>query len=247
MTHRERVDQAAVWVVGVEEGTERLRFRLEHGLDPEEALRARGFRSVRVDRVEGDSRPHELRLVYRVRRRDGTPADTAPADTASVPGRPWVDAGLVIGPQEAPVRHQRVAAYAVVLSERGVLLSQMSGRTNARGSWGLCGGGVDPGELPEEALHREVREESSQLIEVSGLARISTRHWVGRAPHGRLEDFQAIRIIYRATCSEPTDPVVLDVGGTTEASAWVSVAQVAHLPLTPGWRDIIVPLLDAHQ
>ena len=242
MTHRERVDQAAVWVVGVEEGTERLRFRLEHGLDPEEGLRARGFMSVRADRVEGESRPHELRQVYRVRPQDGTPADTAPA-----PGRPRVDAGLVRAPEEAPVRHQRVAAYAVVLSERGVLLSQMSGRTNARGSWGLCGGGVDPGELPEEALHREVREESSQLIEVSGLARISTRHWVGRAPHGRLEDFQAIRIIYRATCSEPTDPVVLDVGGTTEASAWVSVAQVPQLPLTPGWRDIIVPLLAAHQ
>ena len=34
MTHGERVDQAALWVVGVEEGTERLRFRLEHGLDP---------------------------------------------------------------------------------------------------------------------------------------------------------------------------------------------------------------------
>ena len=242
MTHRERVDQAALWVVGVEEGTERLRFRLEHGLDPEEALRARGFISVRADRVEGESRPHELRLVYRVRRQDGIRADTAPTLRW-----PRVDAGLVLGPGEAPVRHQRVAAYAVVLSERGVLLSQMSGRTNARGSWGLCGGGVDPGELPEEALHREVREESSQLIEVSGLARISTRHWVGRAPHGRLEDFQAIRIIYRAICSEPTDPVVLDVGGTTEASAWVSVAQVPQLPLTPGWRDIIVPLLDAHQ
>ena len=242
MSHRLRVDQAAIWVVAVEEDTERLRFRLEHGLDPEEALRARGFISVRVDRVEGESRPHELRLVYRVRRPDGAGVDSAPTLRP-----PRVDAGLVLAPEEAPVRHQRVAAYAVVLSKRGVLLSQMSGRTNARGSWGLCGGGVDPGEMPEEALHREVREESSQLIQVSALARISTRHWVGRAPHGRLEDFHAIRIIYRAYCPEPTDPVVLDVGGTTEASAWVSIAQVPQLPLTPGWRDIILPLLDAHQ
>jgi 8-oxo-dGTP pyrophosphatase MutT (NUDIX family) len=236
------VEQAALWVVGIDDGArsdEVVTFRLAHGEDPEAGLRSRGFEPLAADSVVGQAVPHELRLVYRVRRAHGIPQPAA--------SEPPVDARLVRVPGEVPVAYQRLAAYAVVHSSRGVLLSQASGRTNAPGSWGLCGGGVDPGELPEEALHREVWEETSQKITVTGLARISTRHWIGRAPYGRLEDFHAVRIVYHATCPEPTDPAVLDADGTTAASAWVPTVDVPRLALTPGWRDIVIRLLDADQ
>lgn len=124
-----------------------------------------------------------------------------------------------------------------------MLLARFAGSTNAAGEWGLVGGGVDPGELPLQALHREVWEESGQVVEVTGLATITSSHWVGRAPHGRLEDFHAVRIAYWANCAEPTDPVVHDVGGTTAESAWVPVADLDSVGLVTSWAVELPRLL----
>ena len=77
---------------------------------------------------------------------------------------------MVLEPGEVPVVRQRVAVYAVVRSERGVLLAQNSARTNAAGTWGLAGGGLDLGELPEAALHREIWEETGQRVDITGIA-----------------------------------------------------------------------------
>ena len=138
------------------------------------------------------------------------------------------DEGLVLGPGEEPQPYQRVAAYAVVSSAEGVLLTELSDRTNAPGQWGLPGGGIDPGEDPLDAVVRECWEESGQHVTVTELALVQTSHWVGRAPGGRVEDFHAVRIIYRASCPTPTEPVVHDVGGTTADARWVRAGR--------GWR-----------
>jgi ADP-ribose pyrophosphatase YjhB (NUDIX family) len=148
----------------------------------------------------------------------------------------------VLAPGEEPVVRQRVAVYAVVRSARGVLLAENSVLTNAAGTWGLAGGGLDDGELPEAALHREVWEETGQVVDVAGVAAVTTRHWVGRAPDGRLEDFHAVRLIYRATCPEPTDPVVHDADGTTSAAAWFPVDALADLPLAVWTREVLAHL-----
>jgi 8-oxo-dGTP pyrophosphatase MutT (NUDIX family) len=137
------------------------------------------------------------------------------------------------------LRHQRVAAYAVVASTRGLLMTQFSGRTGAEGQWGLPGGGLEVGEEPDRAVLREVWEESGQVIEVSDLALVATSRWVGLAPGGRLEDYHAVRVIYRAICPEPTEPVVHDVGGTTASAAWLLPADLDLLALTSGWRSIL--------
>jgi 8-oxo-dGTP pyrophosphatase MutT (NUDIX family) len=152
------------------------------------------------------------------------------------------DEGLRLEAGEEPVVLQRVAVYAVVRSTRGFLLAQNSALTNAAGTWGLPGGGLDPGELPEAALHREIWEETGQRVELGGIGAVTTRHWVGRAPSGRLEDFHAVRLVYRATCAQPTDPVVHDVNGTTAASAWFAAPEVDGLLLTVGTRELLAEL-----
>lgn len=239
MTERDVVAQADLWVVGVEDGsgpgTEAVAFRLAHGELPEEGLRARGWEPLAALEVVGRASPHEIRILYRVRRADGIRERSG-----SVPR----DADLVVAPGEAAVPYQRVAAYAVVTSSRGVLLSRFSPATNSPGTWGLCGGGVDPGEVPEEAVHREVWEESGQHVEITGLATVTSSHWVGRAPTGRLEDFHAVRLAYWADCPHPTDPVVHDIGGTTEHSEWVAREQVTTLPLVSSWREVLPALLE---
>lgn len=226
-----RVSQAAIWVEGVVDDRVVITVPLVHGDHPEAALSARGYTALRPTAVVGQRDPHLLRLVYDVR------VSTAPASGGAHTRR---DPDLVIAPGETAVPYQRVAAYAVVRSERGLLLSQFSHLTNAPGEWGLCGGGVDPGELPDEAVLREVWEESGQVVELTGLRTISSSHWVGRAPTGRLEDFQAVRVIYDATCATPTDPVVHDVGGTTERSAWVRDDDLPGVALTPNWRSLLL-------
>lgn len=227
----ERVAQAELWVDGVAAGEEVVAVRLGHGEHPEAALSILGWDAVRPRSVAGQRDPHILRLVYDVRAATGV---------WSAPAVSRRDPDLVTTPGEVAVPYQRIAAYAVVRSERGLLLSQFSHLTNAPGKWGLCGGGVDPGELPDEAVLREVWEESGQEVALAGLRTISSSHWVGRAPTGRLEDFQAVRIVYDATCADPTDPVVHDLGGTTERSAWVREEDLPGVALTDTWRTLLL-------
>ena len=207
-----RVSGTALWVVGVDaSGVERVRERLGHGDDPVRLLARKGYATGGPSSVVGEANPHTVTVVYRC------PAVTCGGDAGSAagsggpvgddePGAVPRDPGMVLEPGEEPVVLQRVAVYAVVRSERGVLLAQNSARTNAAGTWGLAGGGLDLGELPEAALHREIWEETGQRVDITGIAVVTTRHWVGRAPNRRLEDFHAVRLVYRAECPEPTDP-----------------------------------------
>jgi 8-oxo-dGTP pyrophosphatase MutT (NUDIX family) len=264
-----QVKAPSLIVVAVDvDGAEVARQVLGHGEDPATLLAGHGWDVYRVrDVVRHPSRHHVLTMTFVVvptpevvsrvvnqARVDSAGVDSAGVDSAVVAAGvdPAVVETAVASPTdgagstssataagEVAHRHQRVAAYAVVTSPRGFLMTQFSDRTGAPGQWGLPGGGLEPGESPEVAVVREVWEESGQVIEVSDLALISTRHWVGPAPSGRLEDFHAVRVIYRALCPEPTDPVVHDIGGTTAAAAWWPADNLELLALTPSWRSVL--------
>lgn len=203
------------------DGREVVGFVLEHGADPVRELGRRGW-----------GRP---RLLDAVRHPDGSLAldyEVEPAEPVDVTSAPVpTDPGLVVEPGEVPEVHQRTAAYGVVTSDRGVLLTELSAVTSAPGRWTLPGGGLDRGEDPVSALHREVWEESGQEVQDVRLLEAHTSHWVGRAPSGRLEDFHAVRIVYAAWCPQPTDPVVHDIGGSTESVRWVRVEELGRYHL----------------
>jgi 8-oxo-dGTP pyrophosphatase MutT (NUDIX family) len=209
--------------------------RLEHGVDPRVLAYEAGWVVLRP--VEADLDEHgELRLSLRVRHRrkgDGQPRTRKP-------GR---DRGLRTSPQEPPLVRQRFAAYAVVKSERGLLATEYSDLTAVSGRWGMPGGGLDEGEHPVHAVVREVDEETGQSVSVGDLVLVQSSHWVGRSPHGGVEDFHAVRLIYRATCADPTDPVVHDQGGTTASARWVELDTWADLPWTANWRQALKRLL----
>ncbi|WP_241668107.1 NUDIX hydrolase [Pedococcus bigeumensis] len=197
-------------------------FVLGHGADPVRELARLGWSRPRLrgaERVADGS----LVLTYAV-----APASAVTSVANPVP----TDPGLVLEPGEEARPYQRTAAYGVVTSDRGVLLTELSALTSAPGRWTLPGGGLDPGEAPVAALHREVWEESGQEVEAVRLLEAHTSHWIGRAPSGRLEDFHAVRIVYAASCPQPTDPVVHDVGGSTEAVRWVRRDELDHYHLS---------------
>jgi 8-oxo-dGTP pyrophosphatase MutT (NUDIX family) len=222
-------------VIGVAaRGRQVFEGRLEHGVDPRVLAYEAGWVVLRP--VESDLDEHgELRLVLRVRHRrkgDGHPRTRKP-------GR---DRGLKQS-TETPVVRQRFAAYAVVESSRGLLATEYSDLTAVSGRWGMPGGGIDEGEEPVAAVVREVQEETGQTVDVGDLVLVQSSHWVGRSPRGGVEDFHAVRLIYRGTCSDPTDPVVHDQGGTTAAARWIESDRWQDLTWTANWRQALRRLL----
>ncbi|MCB0884624.1 MAG: NUDIX domain-containing protein [Propionibacteriaceae bacterium] len=206
---------------------------LAHGEDPRMMLWRHGFLMTHPLSTHLDDQGIVLTTQVRPRANNSRPP--------RVKSR-GLDPSLTIAQDEKPVPHQRVAAYAIVRSQRGVLGTQCSDRTAIPGLWQLPGGGLEQGETPSEGVMREIMEESSQRVRISRLIDVQSDHWIGRSPSGVLEDFQALRIIYTAVCADPTDPLVLDVGGTTMAASWVPVPRWRSLPWTSGARS----LLDRH-
>lgn len=222
-------------VRGVADGSAVFETVLPHGGHPDQLAWDRGWVARRpVDAVlEGG----QLVLQVEVRARNGEARPRRP--------RRSQDPGLVIARGVAPEVRQRLAAYAVVLSDRGVLATEYSDQTAVAGRWGMPGGGLDDGEAPVDAVLREVAEETSQTVTLSELVRVQTSHWVGRSPRGTIEDFHAVRLIYTATCAAPVDPVVLDQGGTTESARWLPVRDWRTLRWTHNWAQVLGELLPA--
>lgn len=212
-------------------------WALQHGIDPGMTLWDNGFAMGEL--LDVQSVPDDGRVVLTFDVHPVTSSEPSPARRPPL-RQPIRDPGLVSGPGEDAVRVQRLAAYALVLCERGLLMTQHSERTNSPGRWGLPGGGVDPGESPQDAVVREVAEETGQRVRLTDVLGVVDGHWIGRAPDGRLEDFHAVGLVWAAVCERPTDPVVHDVGGTTAAAAWVPIEQVASLPLSDAWRDVLL-------
>jgi 8-oxo-dGTP pyrophosphatase MutT (NUDIX family) len=207
---------------------------LDHGLDPVMLAHDRGFVVVRpIDVARNDHGELVLRLEVRPYTGERRPA-------VRPRGR---DAGLVLTPDRSPVVRQRVAGYAVVLSARGLLATEFSDRTAIAGRWGMPGGGLDDHEQPEAAVLREVMEETSQIVILGELAKVHTSRWIGRNPRGEVEDFHAVRLIYRARCEAPTHPIVLDSDGTTRSARWVPLADWNVLHWTQNWREVLSELL----
>ena len=219
---------AGIRVVGVEaSGEPVVTARLGHSDHPEVVLGRLGW-SVEAPQAAGLGPDGALELMYAVSPLCGPPP--------AARGATLRDADIAAGEVGEP--HQRVGAYAVVHGAPGVLLTQFNSQTAIPGNWGLPGGGLDEGESPADGVHREVWEETGQHIVLGALVAVQSQHWVGRAPTGVVENFHAVRIVYRATCPEPSEIVIHDVGGTTSAARWVSTDELLTMPMTPSWRNL---------
>ena len=248
-----RVSRSELWTLpggGVDHGEDPRdalirEVQEETGLDATVGDRARVY-SAHMPRSPRDGQlvdAHAIRLVYegwvppdapvpRVVEVDGSTIEAAWKaldDVAAgvVPVSSVVTEALV---DHQPFRLQRVAAYAVVTrcpEGRGeVLLTRLSPSAAHPGRWTLPGGGVDHGEHPAVALAREVEEECGLACEVGELIGVHDTHFSGTAPSGRIEDYHGVHLLYRASVADG-QPRVVEVDGTTDAVAWVPVADIA--------------------
>lgn len=243
-----RVSRTEMWTLpggGVDHGEDPRaalirEIQEETGLDATVGETARVY-SAHMPRAARDGLlvdAHAIRIVYdawvptdapvpRVVEVDGSTVEAAwhrVEDVASgrVPVAAQVTDALV---DHQPHRLQRVAAYAVVLRGRDVLLTRLSARAAHPGLWTLPGGGVDHGERPAAALAREVEEECGLACEVGDLLGVHDTHFSGHAPSGRIEDYHGIHLLFAATVGDG-EPRVVEVDGTTDEVAWVDRADV---------------------
>jgi ADP-ribose pyrophosphatase YjhB (NUDIX family) len=139
-------------------------------------------------------------------------------------------------------RVQRFGAYAVATDPAGrVLLTKIAEGYPGAGRWNLPGGGTDHGELPEEALARELIEETSQTGQVEGLLEISHRHDPAAVGPERVPiDWHVIRVVFRVRIDRPSAAVVTEAaGGSTSEAGWFTLEQALALPLATSARSAL--------
>jgi 8-oxo-dGTP pyrophosphatase MutT (NUDIX family) len=114
----------------------------------------------------------------------------------------------------------RPAVYAIVLREHKVLLLN----TRSTGKYSLPGGGVDLGERMEDALHREVREETGLRIAIDRYAGFK-EHFFYYEPWD--EAYHSFLFFYLCR------PLSLDLlaneaieDGEVESPQWISIADL---------------------
>jgi 8-oxo-dGTP diphosphatase len=122
----------------------------------------------------------------------------------------------------------RLAAYALVVDDRDrILLALWNEGDEPR--WTLPGGGVELHESVEEAVVRELREETGYDVRVGALRTVDTYVIpAGRRLNGSPRPMKAVRVVFDATIEG--GELTHEVEGSTDEARWVPLAEAAGLP-----------------
>lgn len=125
-----------------------------------------------------------------------------------------------------------VAACALVDADGRVLIAQRPEGKQLAGLWEFPGGKLEPGERPEPALIRELREELGIEVKEACLAPLTF------ASHG-YETFHLLMPLY--ICRRWEGTVASKEG---QALAWVRANKLRDYPMPPADIPLIPPLID---
>jgi 8-oxo-dGTP diphosphatase len=127
----------------------------------------------------------------------------------------------------AEARLVLVAACALVNRAGRILIAQRPAGKPMAGLWEFPGGKVEPGESPEEAVIREMREELGVVIERDGLTAFVF------ASHA-YPDFHLLMPLY--LCRKWDGPIIPHEDQTI---AWVKPSELAEYPMPPADLPLI--------
>ena len=139
--------------------------------------------------------------------------------------KPWEE---VLGHGDRTVPHMRYHVVCGVIEQNGRFLCMQKGQTKyvyTTGKWEFPGGKIEPGESPEEALKREIREELSTEISVDKF--LCTVEYDYPKFHLTMHCFW---------CSLQSDALHLN---EHEAAKWLSLDQIDSVKWLPADKIVI--------
>jgi 8-oxo-dGTP diphosphatase len=136
----------------------------------------------------------------------------------------------------------RLAAYGVITDGDRVLLAKL--RIPEAGTWTLPGGGVEFDESVEQAVVREIHEETGYDASVGEL--LGVRHHIvpaERRIHANGRAMKAVQVVFRASITGGA--LRSEEEGSTDEAAWIPIADLPHrrhglvVPIALGWAGIL--------
>jgi 8-oxo-dGTP diphosphatase len=122
--------------------------------------------------------------------------------------------------------HTRLAAYALIVDEtEQILLTWYNGSGRGESCWTLPGGGVEYDETVEQAVIREVLEETGHHVVLH--EPLAVHSFTAAGEPGRPRPFKSVRIVYRATVTGGSLGTI-EVDGTTDYAEWIPLDQIAR-------------------
>jgi len=126
---------------------------------------------------------------------------------------------------------EREAAGAIILRADGAVLLVKRARPPLAGQWSLPGGRVEARESPEEAVVREVREETG--LEVRVVAFVERVHLARERPDG--DAF----VIHEYLCAPVRDDAPMRAGDDAIDVRWARVQELESLGVSPEARAVV--------
>lgn len=195
-----------------------------------QAAKSLGFAFVSLDLEGFRSGSNNLVLHTLGRSSSARPAPVPAAAAAVVAPEP---AAVPSQPLATPPRPRKLVVAGIAQDKTGaVLISQRRADQAMPLFWEFPGGKVEPGELPQEALSRELSEELGVIATVGTVFDV-----IGH----RYPDFDLVMLVYRCTFDRPPTPrEVADV-------RWVSPADLATFRILPADEPLVQRLISEHS
>ncbi|MDC0434777.1 NUDIX hydrolase [bacterium] len=116
----------------------------------------------------------------------------------------------------------RIAAYGVIVREQKILLCRISAELPRwQGQWTLPGGGIEFGEAPEDAMVREVKEETGLVVSAGTILGIDSLH-----DKQTDQEIHGVRVVYSALIVR--GKLKNENSGTTDLAQWFSQQELVN-------------------
>ncbi len=135
--------------------------------------------------------------------------------------------------------HPLLGVGAIVFCEDQILLVER-GKPPLEGFWSLPGGLVETGERLEDAVAREVFEETGLRVSAESMATVFERIMPDEA--GRPEYHYVLVDFYCKVLGGD-----LRAGDDSRRAEWFDLSALAGLPMTAGTREVIEACCSRHQ